>query len=189
MASTNTPSITFKASTNRLDANTYTVTVKARFLGGTTWPKSASFTFDYVDPCPNTNIVFTPPSDFTTSVLKAGTAESKTPIYYDGVSGSASKRLCGQYSVTQTMTQKPLTYNPTTMDGHLTWSDSATEFKIRADPSVVNDEAGIYELNYKICLTNYNTVCTQFNILVTITDCIVTDVEAVQGSDSHALKD
>ena len=82
-------SITFAASSNLLDATTYTLVVCACVTTSTSCKTSASATYTYTnDPCLAATITWAAPPDVTTSVL----VSSSTPVTrpYDSVSGSAS---------------------------------------------------------------------------------------------------
>jgi hypothetical protein len=59
ISSTTTSSVLFAASSNVLDANTYTVTVSARYSSQTTWLTSATTTYNYVNPCTSATIIST----------------------------------------------------------------------------------------------------------------------------------
>ena len=56
LASTTSTNVNFMASSSPGDANAYTVTVRARLVGETSWATSASATYTYVNPCTTATI-------------------------------------------------------------------------------------------------------------------------------------
>ncbi len=75
------PSIYFAQTTNTDDANTYTVTVKARPVGTTTWrsPTTASYTYNG-DVCLTASLIPTSLFTMTNSVMKQ-TTPGGPPFY------------------------------------------------------------------------------------------------------------
>ena len=88
LGSTSTSSITFAASNNLADKNTYTVTVQAMLSGLPTTSVTATASYSYIDPCSSATITFNAFPVISTSVLVS--ASSNSAIWYDSVSGSAA---------------------------------------------------------------------------------------------------
>ena len=101
--------VEFKASSNAGDALTYTLTISARFAGHTSWVRSASATFKYINPCPTSAITGVSFPSITTSVFVP--TSSSTPLWYDSVSGSAASQLCGPFTIGVTFTTAPPSFD------------------------------------------------------------------------------
>jgi hypothetical protein len=110
--------IYFSSSTVSSDANTYTITISAKFLYQTAWLKSDTATYTYyIDPgCYSATITAVVHSPITTSVLVP--ASSLNPLWYVSVSGSTSSQyICGSFRViTKTYTIAPPSFVQATMD-------------------------------------------------------------------------
>jgi hypothetical protein len=107
-----TASITFAHSANTADAKTYTVTVRARPVGTTTWLSPTTATYIYNNPCLSATLTIPNLSTMTTSVLKQTTPggspfyETQTATASDSVSSQSSANACGgyQYSISIVVT-------------------------------------------------------------------------------------
>ncbi len=98
-----TPSIAFAATSAFVNAGAYSVTVQAGF--GTlfsTVVASASFTYNYVNPCSTATI--TANSFASLSVVVGSTGFQQTNLWYDSVSGSAATQVCGLFTATTART-------------------------------------------------------------------------------------
>ena len=112
--------VDFKPSSNADDALTYTLTISARFVGQTSWVRSASATFKYINPCPTSAITGVSFPSITTSVFVP--TSSSTPLWYDSVSGSAASQLCGPFTVGVAFSTAPASFDYTTMASDFTWA-------------------------------------------------------------------
>ncbi len=96
-------SIYFALTEFTFDAQTYTVTVRARPVGTSTWLSPTTATYTYNNPCPTATLTIPTLSSMTTSVLKQTTPggspfyETQTATASDSVSSSSSANACGSY--------------------------------------------------------------------------------------------
>jgi hypothetical protein len=108
------PSVQFAASSNVADAAVYTVTIKARFTGTTTWIATSSATFTYTNPCPSTTINTVAFGSVTAPVLSA--TSSTVTLWNDAASVSGGySNACGFYTFTLSVLSAPALYVPASM--------------------------------------------------------------------------
>ena len=125
--------VNFGVYNNIGDANTYSLTIRARFVGQTTWLSSASAIYTYTNPCLTATISGTAFPSITTSVLVP--ASSSTALWYDSVSGSASSQICGPFTVTLSFPRAPATFVSATMSSDFTYTTSTTQATFTVSPT------------------------------------------------------
>ena len=126
-------SVTLGAFNNIKDAETYTVTIRARYVGATDWLTYTTATVTYVDPCSVSTITANPHPKITTSQKVA--SSSLVDIWYDSFSGSpTSVRECGDFSISVAISSTSLSYDDSTMSDEFTWTDSGPQSQLSVDP-------------------------------------------------------
>jgi hypothetical protein len=170
-----TPSISFAQTTNTADAKTYTVTVKARPAGTTTWLSPTTATYTYNNPCLSATITMPTLSSMTNSVLKQTTPggspfyETQTATASDSISALSSANACGgyQYSISSVATTASTALSASDLT-----IDSATG-KIQLYTANSNT-VGTHTATVRVSLASYPTISRTASFTITIDKCELT---------------